>query len=100
MASPKNTKAELLVEIKKLQQELALLKKGDSVNISEEKFRKLSDLSFEGIAIHQNGKVVEGNKAVCKIFEYEEKEIIGRDIFDFVHPDYHTTVIEKIKSEE
>jgi len=72
----------------------------NALKLSEERFKKLSDSSFEGIAIHQDGIVVEVNKAVGKIFEYSEKEIIGRSIFDFVHPDFHKTVIEKIKNKD
>ncbi len=72
----------------------------DALKLSEEKYRKLSDAAFEGIAIHQNGKVVEINKAVHKICGFEEDEIIGHSIFDFIHPDFHSTVIEKIKNED
>ena len=48
----------------------------DALEKSEEKFRKLSDSAFEGIAIHQNGKVMEVNKTACIMFGYKEKEII------------------------
>ncbi len=72
----------------------------DALKFSEEKFRKLSDSAFEGIAIHQNGKVVEVNRAVTKIFNYKESEIVGHSIFDYIHPDFHKKVIEKIKQEE
>lgn len=71
----------------------------DALEMSEEKFRKLSDSAFEGIAIHQNGIVLEVNKAVCLIFGYAEKEMIGRSITDFIHPDYYSIVKEKLKKE-
>ncbi len=72
----------------------------NALRLSEEKFKNLSDSAFEGIAIHQNGKVVEVNKATCKTFEYSEKEIVGRPIFDFVHPDFRAIVAEKVKKED
>ncbi len=72
----------------------------DALEKSEEKFRKLSDSAFEGIAIHQNGKVMEVNKTACIMFGYKEKEIIGRSIADFVHPNYLKTVQERIQNED
>jgi len=44
---------------------------------SEERFRLLSDLSREGIAIHREGYVLEVNKALCEIFDYTADELIG-----------------------
>ena len=67
---------------------------------SEEKFKKLSDSAFEGIVIHQHGKIVEVNKALGKIFGYKEKELIGQSIFKFIHSDYHSLAREKIKTKE
>lgn len=67
---------------------------------SEEKFKKLSDAAFEGIAIHQNGKVVLVNKATCAIFNYTEKQIIGQPIFKFIHSDYHQFAIDKLKNKD
>lgn len=65
---------------------------------SEEKFKKLSDSAFEGVAIHKDGKIVEANKALYKTFRYTEKEIVGKSFLQFFHPDFHKTVIENIKN--
>lgn len=102
MAEPKKTNTELNAEIRRLRKEIELLnQKKDEANnelkLSEAKFRKLSDSAFEGIAIHHNGIVLQVNKAVCALFEYEENEFIGRSILDFIHPDFQTTVLERIK---
>lgn len=46
---------------------------------SEEKYRLLSDLNSEGIVIHEDGYVIELNKALCDIYGYEAHELIGRN---------------------
>jgi PAS domain S-box-containing protein len=65
---------------------------------SEQKFKKLSDLAFEGVAMHQNGVVVSVNKAILQTFLFSEKEIVGQPILKFVHPDFHKQVIENVKN--
>lgn len=65
---------------------------------SEEKFKKLSDSAFEGVAIHKDGKIIEANKALYDTFRYTEKEIIGQPFMQFFHPDFHKIVIENIKN--
>jgi PAS domain S-box-containing protein len=86
-------------EVKKLRKEIDALKK-QLASKENDKFKTLSDLAFEGIAIHQNGKVVDVNKATCKTFGYKEKEILGKSILEFVHPDFHDLVKEKVKSQD
>jgi PAS domain S-box-containing protein len=65
---------------------------------NEERFKKLSDSSFEGIVIHQHGKVAEVNRATCQMFGYTEKEISGQSIFKFIHPDYHELAGQQLKT--
>jgi PAS domain S-box-containing protein len=49
----------------------------EKLTISEEKFRFLSDMAHEGIAVHQNGIVIDINKALTKIFGYPKEELLG-----------------------
>lgn len=67
---------------------------------SEEKYHQLSDAAFEGIVIHQHGKVVRVNKAATIIFGYSEKEIVDMDIFHFIHPDYHQFAVDKLNRKD
>ena len=55
----------------------------DELRESEQRFRLLSDAAFEGIAIHEEGRVVEANEAYAKLFGYEVAETIGMNIGDF-----------------
>ncbi len=46
---------------------------------SEDRYRKLSDLSLEGIVIHKNGIVFDCNERFLKMSGYERHEIIGQN---------------------
>jgi len=56
---------------------------------SEERYRRLVELSFEAIAIHSEGKLVYVNPPGAKLLGASSpEELIGRPIRDLVHPDY------------
>jgi len=59
---------------------------------SEERFKKLSSFSFEGIIIHKNLIGVDVNESMIKLLGYERNEIIGMNLFNVIHPDYHEIV--------
>lgn len=46
----------------------------------KEKFKTLSNSQFEGIVIHNNGKIIEVNLAATKLFGYSSEELIGNHI--------------------
>ena len=53
---------------------------------SEEKFKKLSNLTFEGILIHKNGVAQDMNLAFEKMFGFKRKELVGKNIVDILFP--------------
>ncbi len=56
---------------------------------SEERFKILSDLTFEGILIHKNAKAIDGNLAMEKISGYSYDEIINKDLIElFILDEY------------
>ncbi len=64
---------------------------------SEEKYRKLVENSPDAIVIHSDGKVLFANKATAKLAGIPSVDrMIGRQIFDFIHPDYHDFVRKRI----
>lgn len=66
---------------------------------SEKKYRALVESSTDGIAIHQDGKIVYVNTAGWKMLGYgSDKEVIGRHISDFVHPDHREIIKTRIKT--
>jgi len=54
---------------------------------SEERFRRLSDASFEGIAIHDGERIIEANAAAARIFGYEPGEVEGMPLVSFLAPE-------------
>ena len=64
---------------------------------SEERFRRLSDATFEGIAIHEHGRILECNRTFAAMFGYEPQEVIGRSAFDFVAPESHALIAERLR---
>jgi len=67
-------------------------------NMKESKLRleKLSNLTFEGILIHQNGIVLDVNEALVRMIGYTREELIGSNIVKKVVPrEFH----EKVKKE-
>lgn len=68
------------------------------VKESEERYRRLVELSPIAIAVHCDGKVVYGNAAALKLFGASSLEdIVGRPALDFIHPEYVEIVMERIR---
>ncbi|MFO7864878.1 MAG: PAS domain S-box protein, partial [Salinivirgaceae bacterium] len=52
---------------------------------SEKRFRKLSEMSTQGILIHYNDNiVVDCNQRLCEIFDAKQSKIIGKNFLSFV----------------
>ncbi len=65
---------------------------------SEERYRKLMEHMPEGVIVHQNGKIVYANTTTYKVLQADDEcSILGRNVLDFVHPDDHAQVIERIE---
>ena len=65
---------------------------------SEEQYRLLSDHSPEAVAVHAEGKVLYvNNAAVRMIGARSTKDLVGKPIAQFVHPDYLPRVAERIR---
>ena len=47
-------------------------------------YQEIADLSNEGIIIHKDGIIREGNLAACKILGFKQKELIGLNAVDLV----------------
>ncbi len=59
---------------------------------SEAKFRLLTDSTFEGIAIHDHGIILDANKSLINLFGYEPQEFVGRPALDFFSPESHPVI--------
>ena len=63
---------------------------------SEERFRRLSEATLEGIVIHDGERTLDANPQVAEMLGYELSELIGADPLSFVAPDYHDLVRQQI----
>ncbi len=65
---------------------------------SEDRFRNLSDATFEGIAIIEDGEVLETNRAFAEMYGYELSEVRGMSALEFHVPEVRGEVWRKISS--
>jgi PAS domain S-box-containing protein len=69
-----------------------------SLRESEERYRRLVELSPEAIMVRQGSRFVYANVAAVKLFAANSSEnLIGRSIMDFVHPDYLEAVKQQVR---
>ena len=59
---------------------------------SEMRFRQLADSAFEGIAIANNGILIDGNRCFAEMHGYELAEMLGRPVSEFVAPQSRRSV--------
>src|SRR5436190_288977 len=64
---------------------------------SEERFRNLTAAAFEGICISRNGRIVDVNDQMLKMFGRGRAEMIGRDVVELVAPESRAIVAESIR---
>lgn len=60
----------------------------DALQESEERFRVLLQLSYSGLGMHENGKVLEVNTAMCELTGFSYDELLAMDGVDLVAPEF------------
>lgn len=64
---------------------------------SEERFRRLSDLTFEGLFIHDKGIIIDLNLSLAKMFGYSREELLGKNVIEeFAHKDDRQKILKNI----
>lgn len=63
---------------------------------SEERFRRLSDATFETIAITEQGRILDVNQTFATMFGFRPAEAIGRFAWEFAAPESRELVQEMI----
>ena len=70
-----------------------------ALNESENKYRQLVENSPEAIAIYNEKEIVfVNNEGIRLMGATSASELLGRNVIEFVHPDSHKFVVERIKS--
>ena len=75
-----------------------LINRHQSLIDSNERFRSLSNATFEGIAITEKGIFLEVNDNMCKMFGYQGKDLIGMVAMDLVTPESREIIKKHILS--
>jgi PAS domain S-box-containing protein len=68
----------------------------EALEESETRFRLLSGTSFDGIVVAVNGIIREANQGLADMFGCTPEQAVGRPILDFVDPESHLLVKERM----
>jgi PAS domain S-box-containing protein len=92
-ASLENTTARLEREIAGHEQTMTLLRE------AEQRFEQLANATFEGIVIHEDGRIIDANKALEQMGGWDRDELIGVSMFDLIPPEYQDVVRENMRND-
>ncbi len=68
---------------------------------SEERYRNLSDITFEGILMHENGIAIDVNLSFCKMYDYSREELIGKNVINLIiDEEYQPLAYHKIQTHD
>jgi PAS domain S-box-containing protein len=71
----------------------------EAVRESEERFRSLTEAAVDGVLIHDQGVIIDANPSFCRIFGFELKEVLGRNLLDIiVTPERRGETLRQIQS--
>ncbi len=65
-----------------------------SLEEERERFRRLSEATFEGILFHDRGRVVEVNRSLERMFGFSREEMRKRNVCDLFAPEYRSVADE------
>lgn len=65
---------------------------------SESRFMRLLESTFEGMAIHDNGVILDANEGLARIIGVTLDELIGMNAIAFAVPEHHERIIQNIRS--
>ncbi|MBU8893808.1 MAG: PAS domain-containing sensor histidine kinase [Bacteroidales bacterium] len=59
----------------------------EALKESQARFKILTELTIEGIIIHDNGVIIDTNPSIQKMMGYNAEDLKGKNVFEFIHPD-------------
>ncbi|MDX2481477.1 MAG: PAS domain S-box protein [Desulfuromusa sp.] len=66
-----------------------------SLRESQERFKKLSDVTFEGILIHDMGIATDVNESLAKMFGYSKEELIDKNLIELLVPREYQPILKE-----
>ena len=71
-----------------------------AIRETEERFRRFTEATIEGLVFHEQGKIVDANPAAIAMFGFSNVTgLIGRNLLEFVVPDSHELVLKQMQLE-
>ncbi len=67
-----------------------------STSSSDERYRLLIEYAPVPHYVHDGKRVLLVNQAFARMLGYPPDELVGRELVDFVHPDFHSVVRERV----
>jgi formate hydrogenlyase transcriptional activator len=64
------------------------------------RFHTLADATFEGIFIHDDGRILDVNQTLEQMFDCRRDDVLGRQVVEFVSPKFHRIVLERIRAKD
>ncbi len=71
----------------------------EALQNSEERYRRLSSATFEGIVYSEAGKILDTNKQFASMFGYKKEELLGIPVSGLVYPEDRDLVKQRISEE-
>jgi PAS domain S-box-containing protein len=70
----------------------------EALRENEERYRALVTFSPDALYVHVDGRITLVNPALCQMLGADDpSQLIGKSVFEIVHPDYHEKVRERWK---
>ena len=69
-----------------------------AVHLSEEWFQLWSEAGFDGIALHEDGVILDANGAMAAMFGCALPEFVGRQILEFAAPESRARMVENVSA--
>jgi PAS domain S-box-containing protein len=67
---------------------------------SEDRYRKLVEISPDAVFLHREGTIIYANPAALKLLgASHSNEIIGKNVLGFIHPYFHDSVMKNIEKD-
>lgn len=65
----------------------------DALRESEDRYRKLVEISPNAVLLHRDGKVIYANRALARILGTEDADdFLGKNVLDLIHPAYREAI--------
>jgi PAS domain S-box-containing protein len=69
----------------------------EELRVSEERWRRISEATFEGIVFSQGGVIVDANRQIADLLGYDPVELVGKPVAECIAPEHRDLVAKAIE---